>query len=483
MHLHRSLLKTIPCLALLVLLGACKAIEPTQLPDAAPLPASFGSTADSASLGDVRWRDFFKDEHLVRLIDTALHNNPDVLAAAQRIELARAGVLQTRGELLPQVSAVGAAGVDRFGKYTMTGVGNFDTNLSPNISEDQKVNQPLVPEYFLGLRSSWEIDLWGKLRQGRKAAFARFMASEKGRQLVTTSLVADVANLYYQLLSLDNELAILDRNIALQERALELVCIQKEGGRATELAVKQFAAQLLNTQALKAEKTQEITQTENQLNRLLGRHPQPIARGAALVEQELPQQVHAGVPSDLLRRRPDIQQAELELLATKADVAAARAAFLPALTLNPYVGYNAFDASLLFKPASLAYGVLGGLSAPLLNRSNIRADFRRADAGRLQAFAAYQSAVLTGVQEVMTNLRGIENFRQSAELKQEEVEVLQEAVGTANDLYAAGYASYLEIITAQRSVLEAELHLTNTRKNILQSTVGLYRALGGGWQE
>jgi NodT family efflux transporter outer membrane factor (OMF) lipoprotein len=378
---------------------------------------------------------------------------------------------------------VGAAGVEKFGDYTMTGVGNYDTNLSPNISEDQKVSQPLVPDYFLGLRSSWEVDLWGKLRQSKKAAFARFMASEKGRQLVTTALVADVANLYYQLLSLDNELAILDKNITLQERALELVKIQKQGGRATELAVKQFAAQLLNTQALKAEKTQEITQTENQLNRLLGRHPQPIVRGASLLEQELPQQVQAGVPTDLLRRRPDIQQAELELMATKADVASARAAFLPALTLNPYVGYSAFNASLLFKPASLAFGILGGLSTPLLNRSNLRADFKRADAGKVQAFAAYQSAVLTGVQEVMTNLHGIENFRQAAELKQEEVEVLQEAVGAANDLFASGYATYLEIITAQRSVLEAELHLANTRKNILQSTVGLYRALGGGWQE
>ena len=280
MHLHRKFLKTIPCL-LLVLMGACKTMEPAQLPDAPALPASFGGASDSTSLGDVRWREFFKDPHLVSLIDSALQHNPDVLAAVQQVEIARSSVLLSRGAMLPQISAVGAAGVEKFGDYTMTGVGNYDTNLSPNISEDQKVSQPLVPDYFLGLRSSWEVDLWGKLRQSKKAAFARFMASEKGRQLVTTALVADVANLYYQLLSLDNELAILDKNITLQERALELVKIQKQGGRATELAVKQFAAQLLNTQALKAEKTQEITQTENQLNRLLGRHPQPIVRGAS----------------------------------------------------------------------------------------------------------------------------------------------------------------------------------------------------------
>jgi len=187
MFSNRYFFKTISLLGLLVLMGACKTLEPAQLPAAPPLPASFGSSTDAASIGDVRWRDFFQDPHLVSLIDTALRHNPDVLAAVQQVEIARANVLLSRGALLPQVSAVGAASVDKYGDYTMTGVGNYDTNLSPNISEKQKVAQPLVPDYFLGLRSSWEVDLWGKLRQKKKAAMTRFLASEQGRQLLITA--------------------------------------------------------------------------------------------------------------------------------------------------------------------------------------------------------------------------------------------------------------------------------------------------------
>ncbi len=469
-------------LALVALMSACKVAAPAPLPATPALPA-FGAGTDSTSLSDLGWQEFFKDPALIALIDTALQRNPDMLAAAQQIEIARANVQMAQGSLLPQIAGMGAVGVERFGKYTMTGVGNYDTNLSPNISDDQKVSAPLVPDYFLGLRSSWEIDLWGKLRNSKKAATARFLASEKGRQLVITSLIADVAHLYYHLLALDVELETLNRNIELQQHGVELIKIQKEGGRATELAVQQFTAQLLNTRSLKVMKEQEIIGVENQLNRLLGRFPQPIARGRSLYEQELPEEARAGVASEMLRRRPDIRMAELELVAAKVDVEAARAAFLPSLTISPYVGFSAFNASLLFQPASLAYGLLSGISAPLLNRNQLKATYRSSDANRIRAFAAYQNSVLTGVQEVMTSLNEIENYRKVAALKEEEVDVLHSAVETSNDLFAAGYATYLEIIMAQRSVLEAELNLTNNHESILQSTVRLYRALGGGWQE
>ncbi|TXK33765.1 efflux transporter outer membrane subunit [Pontibacter qinzhouensis] len=482
MDFNRIVYKSMAALALAALMSACKVAAPAPLPATPTLPA-FGAGTDSTSLSDLTWREFFKDPALIALIDTALYRNPDMLAAAQQIEIARANVQMAQGALLPQVSGVGAVGAERFGKYTMTGVGNYDTNLSPNVTDDQKVSDPLVPDYFLGLRSSWEIDLWGKLRKSKKAAMARFLASEKGRQLVVTSLIADVAHLYYHLLALDVELETLNRNIELQQIGVELIKVQKEGGRATELAVQQFMAQLLNTKGLKVEKEQEIVGVENQLNRLLGRFPQPIARGRSLYEQELPEEARAGVASEMLRRRPDIRMAELELVAAKVDVEAARAAFLPSLTISPYVGFSAFNASLLFQPASLAYGLLSGLSAPLLNRNHLQAAYRSSDANRFRAFSAYQSTVLTGVQEVMTSLNEIENYRKVAALKEEEVNVLQNAVETSNDLFAVGYATYLEIIMAQRSVLEAELNLTNTRESILQSTVRLYRALGGGWQE
>ncbi|WP_316934376.1 TolC family protein [Hymenobacter sp. AT01-02] len=232
-------------------------------------------------------------------------------------------------------------------------MGNFDTNLSQNIEGQRRIPTTLTPDYFLGLRASWELDLWGKLRSRRKAAYLRLLASVEGRNLVVTSLVAEVARGYYELLTLDNQLASLERNATLQQRGLDIMRVQKQAGRATELAVQQFAAQLLRTRSLGFEVRQRITETENQLNQLLGRYPRRIARGRALAQQELPTRLVAGLPSHLLLRRPDVRQAELELTAAHADVDAARAAFLPSLTLTPYLGFNAFRTAALLNPASL----------------------------------------------------------------------------------------------------------------------------------
>jgi outer membrane protein TolC len=246
--------------------------------------------------------------------------------------------------------------------------------------------------------------------------------------------------------------------------------------------VQQFAAQLLRTRSLEIEARQRIAATENTLNRLLGRYPQPIRRGLPLALQEVPTQVGAGLPATMLLRRPDVQQAELELVATRADVSAARAAFLPSLTLAPYLGLNAYSPALLFQtPGSLAYGLLGGLSAPLLNRSLFRANYRRSVAEQRAAYWNYQKAVQTGFEEVTTNLRGLENYRRVADLRQQEVAALTRAVDVSNDLYRANYANYLEVVTAQRNVLDAELILTDTRRQQFLLLIDLYCSLGGGW--
>ncbi|WP_400191771.1 efflux transporter outer membrane subunit [Hymenobacter sp. B81] len=476
-------LRLLPALGLLWL-GGCKVLEPTPPRAGAALPASYGAAApaDSATVAARPWREFFADPALVGLIDTALQRNYDLRMAVQRVEQARSQLLSARGALLPTVSGAAAAGADRWGDYTLNGVGNYDTNLSPNIEGRQRIPTPVTPDYFLGLRSSWEIDLWGKLRQRRRAAAARLLASEQGRQLVTTALVAEVGRLYYELLALDNELAVLGRNTQLQSRALEIVRVQKLGGRATELAVQQFTAQLRRTQGLEFQARQRVVQTENQLNQLLGRYPQRVARGAGIREQSLPDSVAAGVPAQLLLRRPDIRRAELELAATHADVSAARAAFLPSLTITPYVGLNAYRASVLFQPESIAFGVLAGLTAPVFNRSQLKAEYGRATAADQEALLAYQKTLQTGFVEVHTNLRGLANYRRAYARKQEETAALNRAVAVANDLYLTGYASYLEVITAQRGALDAELEATNLRKEQFLQLIELYRALGGGWE-
>lgn len=196
----------------------------------------------------------------------------------------------------------------------------------------------------------------------------------------------------------------------------------------------------------------------------------------------LPARLGAGVPAAALLRRPDVRQAELELQAARADVDAARAAFLPSLTLTPYVGFNSFRAGALFNPASLAYGALAGLAGPVLNRAHFKADYRLAVAGNFEQYYRFQQSLQTGFREVVNGLRGLENYRAAAAARQQEVVLLTRAVATSNELFVAGYATYLEVITAQRSVLEAELSLAESRQTQLQQSVALYRALGGGWE-
>lgn len=444
-------------------------------------PGTFAGQADSTGIASLQWKTFFNDRHLVALIDTALQNNFDLKMAAQRIEMARTNIMAAHGAMLPVVSGDVSGGGRKFGDYTMDGVGNYDTNFSGNIDADRRLPGPFMPDYFVGLRSSWEIDIWGKLKNHKKAAYTRFLASEKGSQAIITGLIAEIARSYYELIALDTELDIIRKNIALQESAVETIKIQKEAGRANELGVRQLTAQLLNTRSLEFEVQQKIIEIENNVNLLTGRFPQAIARGTTL-EQVMPQSISAGIPMQMLRRRPDIQQAHLDLLANYSEQQAAQLAFLPSLNITAFLGFNAFKSNLLFSPGSLAYSALGGLTAPLINRKALKANQKRAEAASLEALYAYNKSVLNGFREVSTSLKKLENTRQIGDLKKQEVEVLQQAVATSKDLFLTGYASYLEVITAQRGVLQEELNLTNVQKEQFLALVELYRALGGGWE-
>ncbi|MBL0743139.1 efflux transporter outer membrane subunit [Chryseolinea sp. Jin1] len=463
-------------------LCSCKVAQPL-LPEAVKVPEAFGGMPDTTkSLGYTPRTIFFKDEHLTRLIGEAVENNPDVQIALQRIEMTRASVLVRKGALLPSASLFVAGGQQKFGAHTMDGVGNFDTNFSNNITDDKRMPEHL-PEFYAGLQSSWEIDLWKKLRSRKRAAFLRLLSSEKGKHWVTTTLVSEVAVLYYELLALDNELNIIHENIRLQQKAVEVILVQKQAGRANELAVKQFTAQLLNTQGLEYRIRQEIVEGENALNTLLGRMGKPVERGQPILEQTLPMEISVGIPAHMLRRRPDVQAAELNLLASHADLKSAHAAFFPSLTITSSVGLQSFSSSYFFNlPGSLAYSVLGGLTTPLFERNTIRADYKAATAFQAEEFHHYRSAVLNGYREVVTSMNRIENLKAASDLKEQEVEVLQNAVATSRDLFNTGYANYLEVVSAQRGVLEAELALADTRKAQFHSLIALYKALGGGWE-
>jgi len=464
----------------LVLLYSCSVPRPVSR-NTLPVPAAYESFEDSARTEKVSWQSLFEDPVLKNLIDTAIQNNLDLQNTLEYIAISRANLLFNRGLGLPSLDGFVSASADKFGKYTMTGVGNFDTNLSQNINEDQKVGVNPTQEYFLGLKSSWEIDIWGKLRSRKKAAAARLLATEQGRQWAITQLVTQVATLYFELLAMDSKLEIIRRNIQLQEHSLEVVKVMKEGGRATSLAVQQFTAQLLQTRSLEQETILNIIRLENELNTMLGRFPTSIARGVSINAQPIPAVIATGIPADLLRKRPDILEAELQLEASKANVDAARKAFFPSLTLTPYLAFNAFKLPLMFADGSLAYGILGGITQPIFNRYQLRADFSVANAEQNIAFNTYQKYVLNGYQEVFTNLKAIEQYKKVVALNDEEVRTLAEAVQTSNDLFLGGYAGYLEVVTAQKGVLDAELNKTMSQRLLLQSIVDIYRSLGGGW--
>ena len=458
-----------------VLISGCATVKPAQLPEELALPESVdGRNGDFRELID----EFFNDQHLRALIDTALTNNFDVKQAMQRIQVAAANTRIVHAGRLPQVAAVAGAGFDRYGRYTMDGVGNFDTNFSPNIDKDQRIPDP-VGDFFLGFRSSWEIDIWGKLKDRRTAAHARYLASEQGRKWVETQLVADIAQYYYALLALDDQKEILARNIELQHRGYELIESQMLGGRATALAVRQFKAQLLHNQGAAISVRQTITETENTLNYLLGKFPDSVYRDTVFLQKPIPSIVEQGVPSELLLRRPDIQEAELELIATKADVQSARKAFFPSLSLNPYIGLNAFKLPLMISGSSIAAGLASSLAAPVFNRAALNSEMGIANASQFNAFYEYQEKIVYAYQEVSTLLKAMDNLQEAYALKTQEVETLTAAVATATDLYLAGYASYLEVIMAQGSVLNAELEQITLKQEIFNTLINLYRSVGG----
>lgn len=466
-----------------VLPAGCKVMAPQPVPEVKDLPELY-SRQDSVQATDtvqLVFRRFFPDQHLVSFIDSAMRHNTDLQIALQRVITAEARLVARKGALYPSLDGVISGSADRYGDYTLNGVGNFDTNLSPNIDKDQRIPVRPTTDVFIGLRSNWEIDVWGKLKHLKKAALAEVLATREARQFVVTNLVARLTQGYYHLLALDTELAIVHKNVRLQEAALDIVKAQKEGGRATELAVQQFAAQLLNTRAIEYSLLQERVSAENELNALAGNYPQRIDRDTGMSAAILSIDIATGVPASLLSNRPDIRQFEWQLQAARENVQAARKAFLPSLVISPYIGLNAFTPGLLMKGASGAYGLLGGITTPFLRQGELRAQYTMANAANREAVYQYQQSLLDAYSEVLTNMHGVDNFRRSWTLKQQEVQQLQEAVVTARDLYLSGYANYLEVITAQKNVLEGELQLARQQRDILVAQVQLYRSLGGGW--
>lgn len=458
-------------LATLLCIGACKTPQATTLPKDT-LKASLASMSrDSSVTVSPAWRDFFQDSVLRSLIDTALQNNHDLKITLQELAIAKSAITAKQGALLPSISANVGAGISKVGRYTAEGAGNVGTELTPG----RKI-PTVIPDLAPTLQMDWTVDLWGKLNSDKKSAVERYLASEAGQRAIKSQLVADVAENYYVLLALDYKLLVMQQYIALQKNAVRIARIQKEADADTQLAVEKFEAELAKAQADEYVLRQSIVETENNLNLLLGRLPQPIPRTKNDFSQlAMPSAAHA-LSTQLLLQRPDVVQAEHALEAAKWDVETARKEFLPSFNLSAAVGLNAFNPKYLVKlPESLVFSALGGLTAPLINKKAIQANFSQADALQIEALYNYDKALMTAYIETSTLQSKIANLKQLRQFKQKQDEALMRAVSAAQKLYLNNRATYLEVIDSERGQLDCKMELIDTKLQQLSTLIDMYR--------
>lgn len=463
-----------------LVLVACSVPTLREAEPGAVMPESFSGgqpgPAPAPSSGVTSIEDFFHDPVLTQLIDEALKHNLELKILAERIEIASSDVLAKTGTYLPSVDIAAGASLTRPSKVTTEGAVDDQLEIAPGTP----FADPL-PGFLVAADLSWQVDIWGRLHDAKNAARLRFLATSEGRNYVMTRLVAEIAETYYTLLALDTRMEVIGQGIALQKRALEVARTKKEAARETELAVQRFKAEVCRYEAERMIVEQEIVKTENKLNSLSGRFPKRVERNSTHFLELRNDALSAGVPSDLIRNRPDIRRAELEVASTGLEIDVARKAFYPSLTLTGAAGFEANSASFMFQtPDSIAANVAGGLVAPLINTNELQAEFIASNARQLTAVYEYQQTVINAFTEVVTRLAMVQNYGRSIDSKLEQLRSLEESVSAAIVLFKNARAEYSDVLFAQRDLIEAKLVTIETKREQLSAIVNAYQALGGG---
>jgi multidrug efflux system outer membrane protein len=431
-----------------------------------PLPAP-----QAASLADLKWFEIFKDEQLQELTRTALVQNYDLRDAVARVEQARANLGITRSNQFPQVNASGDIQFTRLSRD-----GTFP--LPASFVQSQNRN---FGEASLNLLS-FEVDLWGRLRRATESARAGLLNAEENRKAVITTLVSDVATNYFSLLQLDYELEISQRTLDTRRDSLRLVQDRTGGGVATLLDLRQ-AEQLVSSAAQTIPTLQQqIEQTENQINLLVGKNPSSVIRGHKFIEQEMPPQVPAGMPSSLLERRPDIRAAEQALIAANANIGVAKAAYFPQLSLSGLLGGQSSQLASLFSGPHSSWSFVPQVSQPIFTAGRLKSNVKLAEAERTSALVQYERTIQTAFSEVSNALIAHQRTRESRLEQETLVTALQDRTRLAYVRYRGGVDTQLNALDADRDLFQAELSLAQIRLSELLSVVQLYKALGGGWQ-
>ena len=448
------------------------------------LPEGFRGTSSPDNSAKVNVEEFYTDPMLICLIHQAMSpiGNRELKILNEEVQVARAEILGRSGAYLPFLTAGANAGLNRTSRFTETGAGILDDPFLPG----QHFTNPFG-NYLGGINLSWQLDIYRQLRNARDAAAQRYAVASERRNFFVTRLVAEIAENYYGLMALDARLENLNRIIALQERSLEIARARFQGARGSDLDVQRFLAEVRNNQSQKLIVNQDIIQAENRINFLVNRFPQPVERKSAGFPDFFDLQIHdlsVGVPSELLLNRPDVRQAERDLVAAGLDVKVARVNFFPQLAITGGVGLNSYVISHLFEPNAVIGDITGGLVGPLFNFRLIQAQYLTADARQLQALYSYQRVILEAVTDVVNRITKVVNFARSIEIRKQQVKALETAVEDATSLYQnprAGVSiDYLDVLTAQNALFDAIKDLIDTKGEQLAAVANTYQALGGG---
>ena len=421
--------------------------------------------ASAESLGNEKWWEVFQDPVLQQLIRTALQQNYDVQIAATR-------VLQAQAEL----------GITRANQFPMLGAGaQAFSERNPKISSAFPAYQTNVGQVDLSV--IWNLDFWGKYRRETEAARAELLASEWGRRAVLTSVVSSVATAYFQLRELDLALEISKSTLASRQDSLRLTNVLAKNGSASMLDVRQSEELVYTASETIPDLERQIAQQEDALSTLLGENPGDIPRGHPLTEQPNPPTVPAGLPSELLERRPDIREAEQTLIAANAEIGVAKAAYFPDISLTGTAGFESYALTKLFNASSGLWNTAGTLTQPVFEAGSLHAGVRLAQAQEQQMLLTYKQTIVGAFQQVSDSLVAYQKDREYREQQQLLTFSAQEADRLSNILYQHGGASYLQVLTSETNYFAAELNLAQAQLNERLSLVQLYNALGGGWQQ
>ena len=420
--------------------------------------------ADTKSFAEKEWSDVFQDEQLKELIKTALQQNYDLRRAGVRILEARASLGISRADQFPTISADASALNERTAQQKFLPAVETNTNR-------------------VGLDFDWELDFWGKFRRATEAARANLAATEWGRREIATQLVANVASAYFSLRALDLQLEITRRTLASRQDSLRLTQILANGGSTSLLDVRQ-AEQLVFTAGSEIPSLeQQIEQQENFISILLGNNPAPVPRGRALTDQPHPPTIPAGLPSSLLERRPDIRQAEQQLIAANAQIGVARSLYFPQIALTANAGYQSSALTALFTGPAGFWTFGSTLAQPLFTGGRLRSNVRLAEAQQQEAVLSYQETIQGAFRDVSDALVAYRKTQEFREQQQLLVNSAQDAARLSHMRYSGGVASYLEVLTNETNYFSAELNLVQAQLNELLALVQLYRGLGGGWEQ